>query len=301
LPVQVMISRWFQRGHGLANSVAQSGSSLGQLVLIGLLATFLKDLGWRAAFSVLGVAFLFTVIPLVLTMVPAQRLPRPVRGAPAPAAASEAVEPAFDLRPRALLKNRGLWSLTVVYFICGFHDIFTSTHLVAFATDEGMSQSTAGQLLAAMGVMALLGVLAAGVMSDTIGASAATLVCFLLRIAIFGLVLLTQQDVAIFLFGLAYGFTFPITAPIVSVFARDLFGYRHLGLFSSLILMIHQIGGGVGALAGGVLFDASGNYERAFLLMILLAILASAATLVLMQDVARQKRKPALQAAGTGG
>ncbi len=281
LPVQVMISRWFQRGHGMANAVAQSGSSLGQLVLIGLIATFLDDLGWRAAFTAAGLVFLLTVIPLVVTMVPAARTPR-ITGGSAAAVDAAAVEAPVTLRSFA--SNRSLWALTAVYVICGFHDTFVTTHLVAFATDQGVSQSAAGQLLAVMGVLAMTGVLAAGAIAHRIGASAATMLCFLLRVVIFGMVIATQSEIAVYLFGLMFAFTLPITAPLVSVFARDLFGYRHLGTISSFILMVHQVGGGLGALAGGVIFDIAGSYEVAFMLMGVLAAVAAGATLILMRQ-----------------
>jgi predicted MFS family arabinose efflux permease len=287
LPVQVMISRWFQRGHGLANSIAQSGSSLGQVVLIGLLATFLADLGWRAAFGILGIVFLASVLPLVLTMVPAERVPRPGRGAAAGAAlAEEPPTPKF----KELVRSGPLWSLVVVYFICGFHDTFVTTHIVAYATDEGLSQRTAGQLLAAMGIMALVGVLAAGAMADALGAGATTLLSFILRIGIFGLAILDQSEIAIFAFALMYAFTLPTTAPLVTVFMRDLYGLRNLAAFSSFILMVHQIGGGVGALTGGVLFDAAGSYETAVLVMAGLAVVACAATLAFMRTARAKAR-----------
>ena len=44
--------------------------------------------------------------------------------------------------------------------------------------------------------------------------------------------------------------------------------------------MVHQITGGLGALAGAVIFDAWHSYQPAFLLMLALAVVASALTLL---------------------
>ena len=87
------------------------------------------------------------------------------------------------------------------------------THLVAFATDKGMGSVLAGNLLALMGVMAMAGVLLSGYLSDAFGPARPTLICFLLRIAIFPLIIASQSTPAIMAFGLLYGFTFFITAP----------------------------------------------------------------------------------------
>ena len=62
--VSVMISRWFVRRRGLANSVAVSGNAVGQLVIIAVLASLLGSLGWRTSYAVLGAANLIIVVPL---------------------------------------------------------------------------------------------------------------------------------------------------------------------------------------------------------------------------------------------
>ena len=64
--VSVMISRWFVRRRGLANSVALSGNAIGQLVIITVLASLLSSLGWRTSYAVLGAANLVIVVPLAL-------------------------------------------------------------------------------------------------------------------------------------------------------------------------------------------------------------------------------------------
>ena len=64
--VGVMISRWFERGRGMAVSAANSGSSAGSLVIIVLFAAAISSAGWRTAYLWLGAANLFILFPLVL-------------------------------------------------------------------------------------------------------------------------------------------------------------------------------------------------------------------------------------------
>ena len=63
--VGVMITRRFERRRGIANSVAVSGNATGQLVIIGTLAAFLTNIGWRNAFGLLGAANLVISVPLI--------------------------------------------------------------------------------------------------------------------------------------------------------------------------------------------------------------------------------------------
>jgi len=84
-------------------------------------------------------------------------------------------------------------------------------------------------------------------------------------------------------FALVYGFTFLVTAPLTVVFAGAIFGQGRLGLVAGSISMIHQISGGLGALAGALIFDQWGSYDRAFLLLLVISVAAVPVTLMLRE------------------
>ena len=177
-----------------------------------------------------------------------------------------------------VLGSGQLWLLCGVYAICGFQDFFVATHVVAFSLDEGIGPVFAGNLLALMGLMGLVGVLASGLLSDACGPGRPTMVCFLMRIGIFGLVLLSHATPAVVIFALLYGFTFLMTAPLTVVFSGNIFGPARLGTVSGTISMVHQVAGGLGALAGAVIFDQWNSYQPMFALLLALAVAASAGT-----------------------
>jgi predicted MFS family arabinose efflux permease len=72
-----------------------------------------------------------------------------------------------------------------------------------------------------------------------------------------------------------------VTAPMTVLFVRDHFGMKHLGALTGLITMVHQMFGGIGAWGGALIFDATGTYDAAFLLMLALSVLALVLTLTL--------------------
>ncbi|MCE2500706.1 MAG: MFS transporter [Dehalococcoidia bacterium] len=291
--VSVMIVRWFPQRRGVANSVAVSGNAIGQLVIVGSLAQSLVRFGWRASFAGLGVANLVILTPIVMAAVraapPESTHPSgPARGNPAAADAVATPE-------GSLLTSGQLWLLGGIYAICGFQDFFVQTHVVAFSLDMGMGTLLAGYLLALMGVMGLLGVLASGYLADLMGPGRPTLLCFVMRIGIFSLIILTQAIPSVMIFALLYGFTFLMTAPLTVMFSGNIFGQRRLGRVSGTISGIHQVSGGLGALAGALSFDIWGSYDRAFLLMLALSIAATVGTL-LVRDRAPQWSTPEIAA-----
>ncbi len=282
--VSVMIVRWFPQRRGAANSVAVSGNAMGQLVIVGSLAQSLVRYGWRASFAALGVANLVILTPIALAAVRAA--PPPAPAAPGPARDNPAAGAAATPEG-SLLTSRQLWLLGGIYAICGFQDFFVATHVVAFSLDMGMGTLLAGNLLAFMGVMGLLGVLVSGYLADLVGPGRPTLLCFVMRIGIFALIILSQTIPAVMIFALLYGFTFLMTAPLTVLFSGNIFGQRRLGRVSGTISGIHQISGGLGALAGALAFDIWGSYDRAFLLMLALSVAATVGTLLVRDRTAR--------------
>ena len=289
--VGVMISRWFDRRRGIAISAAVSGGAIGQLAIIGLLSAFLATLGWRTAFTVLGIVSMAVLVPVVFLA---------VRSRPQPSASQSATgRDRLDYVGRAVgseaslgersspetgtIVSRQLVLLVIVYAICGFQDFFVATHVVAFAQDQGVGTVLAGNLLAWMGLMGLAGVLLSGVLADTFGAKRPTVLCFLIRIFIFAYILLFQDTVGIAVFALLYGFTFLVTAPLSVVFAGAIFGQARLGLVAGSISMVHQISGGLGALAGAVIFDHWGSYDRGFVIMLAMSLAAVPVTLMVRE------------------
>ncbi|HEY1244440.1 MAG TPA: MFS transporter [Hyphomicrobiaceae bacterium] len=269
IPVGVMVTRAFPGRTGFANSAVISGMSLGQLVMIAVLAALLARIGWRSVFVWLGVAHL-ALVPFLLWALPRRAQPKGAAG-----------QPAAGLGVRQAARTPQFWLLLAVYAICGFDDFFVATHVVAFAQDRGVDGLMAGNLLAFMGLTGLLGLLATGLISDRAGPAWTSAIAFAARVAVFGLIALDQSTLSIAVFALVFGATFMVTAPMTVLFVRDHFGMKHLGALTGLITMVHQMFGGIGAWGGALIFDATGTYDAAFLLMLALSVLALVLTLTL--------------------
>ena len=265
-PIGVLISRWFPERLGLANSIAISGMGVGQLVIILLLTAQLDVIGWRGAFILLAGLGLVLIVPLMFLGVPTT------------------AHQQVDQSSGGMHNSRGgvstavcthvFWMLIVIYAICGGQDFFVATHVVAFASDQGLTSSMAGNLFALMGLFGLFGVLATGFLTDRYGPVLPTLVCFAVRIVVFTLVMLMPTPTTIILFALCYGITFWITAPLTVVFVQHYFGRADLGVLSGIIIMTHQAAGGAGAYLGGAVYDAFGDYHHVFVWMVVLSVVA---------------------------
>ena len=266
--VSVMISRWFPKRPGIANSIAISGNGVGQLVIVAIIASLLLSQDWRFSYVVLSITTIAFVLPLVVILVRSNP-PREDR-ADSSENSGSASDETFQFAPSTgqSIISREYGLLVLLYAICGFQDFFIATHITSFASDNNVSSEVAGNLLASMGLAALVGVILSGVLSDRYGAKMPTTICFVVRIVIFSLIGVTLNPYTIVTVTLIYGFTFLMTAPLTVVFIRKIFGPLNMGTLMGGINMVHQVGGAVGAFAGGIIFDVTGSYQLIMLMMI---------------------------------
>lgn len=268
-PVGVMVTRAFPTRAGFANGIASAGMSVGQLVIIAVLAAVLVNIGWRSVFVWVGLAHLL-FLPLILFAVPGKEAT--ARQGPGPVREGMSLSEA--------MRTRQFWLLILIYAVCGLNDFFVATHVVAFALDRGVNTFLAGNLLAFMGIAGLAGVVAAGMWGDRVGPVWGTAASFVARISVFLLVMIDQSQLSVAIFSLVFGITFLVTAPLTVLFIRDSFGLKNMGAIGGIIVMVHHICGGFGAWLGAAVFDKQGNYTAAFTVMFAASLVALVATLI---------------------
>jgi predicted MFS family arabinose efflux permease len=269
IPVGVMVTRSFPQRLGIANAVVMSGMSVGQLVMIAVLAAVMLTVTWRSVYLLIGLANL-VLVPILIFAIPKTT-----------AAESKAARPDDGLNLRQAARTRQFWLLLAIYAICGFDDFFVSTHVVAFAQDRGVDAFLAGNLLALMGLTGLIGVVAGGAFSDRFGPIWPAGLAFGARVVVFALILVDQSALSVAVFALVFGATFMVTAPLTVVFVKQSFGSRHLGALTGMITMVHQVFGGLGAYFGAAVFDATGSYNIAFVVIGAVSLVAVVLTLML--------------------
>jgi MFS family permease len=256
----VMVSRWFTRGRGTAISIALAGFNAGQFALFPLVQYAILTWGWRAGFASLGGLTLLLPIPLALLW-----LRDNPRGGPR-ALAHEEIKRASRPSEGSPLRTRSFWCLAVSFWACGFSDFLLATHLPPFAVGVGVPSQTAGNALGFISGISVVGVLTLGALSDRVGRRWPLAGIYLMRAL--GLAILpgTQGTGRLMVFVVLYGFFYFASTPLTSATTADLFGPARLGTLYGYMVAAHGLGAMVGPLMAGVLFDAFGSYQLAFLM-----------------------------------
>ncbi|MBM4278974.1 MAG: MFS transporter, partial [Deltaproteobacteria bacterium] len=281
--IATITSKWFEKRRGLAISLALSGNSLGHFALIPLFSLFTFSYGWRALYLSIGIIML--IVNLLIAFFVIRGDPhhlglkplgeggdkvgdRELKGNPLSPKDNQ------DFGLKQAMRTRSYWFFVVTMFICGGGDYFATTHLIPLATDYGASSQTAGNMLGWYGLMSLAGILVAGPAADRFGNKAPIVLTFALRFFLYLLALQFKTVPSLYLFALLFGFTHLITAPLTPMLIGKLYGVRSIGVLTGFVNTVHFLGGGFWAYIAGVIFDETGSYQLAFLLLAAMAAVA---------------------------
>ncbi|MDQ2091299.1 MFS transporter [Marimonas arenosa] len=268
------IARWFENRRGIMSGVVKTGTALGQITIPPLAAALLLTYGWRQALIVLGLAALVLLLIAALSM---DRPPDLLRAAPGTRAGSGSGGHSF---PEARV-TRLFWTLCAIQFLFFPSMMSVPMHLAIHGTDLGMTTARAATLLSVLGAASIAGRLTVGTLSDRIGGRRAFLMCFSILLA--SLIALTGVRAhgllfaVVAVYGFSHGGLFTVVSPIVA----EYFGMRAHGAIFGTILFFGTIGGAVGPIIVGWIFDTTGSYRLAFAMLATLAAIGLALVLTL--------------------
>lgn len=294
--ISTLVSKWFDKGRGLAISLSLAGSSVGAFILVRLLSHLAATYGWRTSYLYLGIVMLLVNILLAIFVIKGDphHLGMPAGDyrdsdkAKGQARQSEAA----SLGLRDALATRSLWLLVVTMFICGSGDYLATSHFINFATDYGVSAMTAGKMMAWYGLLSFAGILVAGPVADRMGSKIVIILTFVLRLILYLFILQYKTVSALYVFALVFGFTHLITAPLTPMLVGRLYGLGQIGLISGVVNTVHFLGGGIFTYMTGLIFDKTGNYQTVFIISAALAATAALCSSFIIERTHVLKRVP---------
>jgi MFS family permease len=118
----------------------------------------------------------------------------------------------------------------------------------------------------------MLGRFTMGTLNDRIGGKRSLITCFIILVC--GLVWLQLANGAgmLFLFAVIYGFAHGGLFTIMSPTVAELFGTASHGLLFGIVLFSGTLGGALGPLMAGHIFDLTGSYHLVFLILTAMAL-----------------------------
>ncbi|MDR6585421.1 MFS transporter [Herbaspirillum sp. BH-1] len=270
-----IVSRWFETRRGLAMGLLTASAATGQMVFLPLMAAMVGSYGWRSvAFLVSAVALL--AIPLVWLLLPES-----------PAAIGQKmVGQVEDVKDEGLSRRNPLaialdalrtsvrmpdfWLLFMSFFVCGLStNGYIGTQFIAMCNDYGINEVSGASILAAMGMLDLVGTTLSGWLSDRYNPRVLLFWYYGLR----GLALIFLpyafglQYYGLTIFAIFYGLDWIATVPPTVRLANDVFGRLAAPIVFGWIVAGHQLGAATATTVAGYMRATLGNYTLSSIMM----------------------------------
>ncbi|MFC1992297.1 MFS transporter [Chloroflexota bacterium] len=280
VPMMSTVARWFVTRRGLMTGIIVSGMGVGTIIMPPLARWLISDYGWQTSYLIVG------VIALVVVTSAAQFLKRdPRQMGLSPYDRGKVKQENLTNEEKEFSFKEALhtrqFQLVCVLLVCWGSFIHTSmVHIVPHVTDLGISATVAASILAVIGGLSIAGRLVIGTIADKIGGRLTFAIVFSMMAVAFLWLILAKEIWMVYLFALIFGFAFAGDV-LQSILAAELFGLKAHGVILGVIAFVGTIGGAIGPLLAGYIFDTTGSYQSIFLSFAVLSLTALIITLLI--------------------
>lgn len=283
----VAVAHWFRRRRGRALAVMAMGAgSSGVMVVI--LAGLVSAFGWRDALLIIAVVQLVVCVPLALSV---RNRPEDLGllpdgdvddGPPQEEVAAPGLAELEGTTVRQALRSSAFWRMALAVGLGNLGAVAIIVHQVPFFTGSvGLSQGAAAASVTAMLMVSIGGRFGFGYMSDLVDkrfVMAAAYALLALAVLLFATVYEPWQILlALPLFGLGWGGVIP-TRPSLQA---EVFGLRAFGAIQGLVFTVGTIGGLIGPVFAGFMYDQTESYRLSFVILAAFGFLAAPLILTL--------------------
>lgn len=264
VPALGAVQRWFVKRRGLASGLAVSGIGVGTLVMPPLASWLIRIVGWRDTYLLLGAlaAVVGVGMALLLADRPSDRGVLPDGETPPPGTQADAAPlRASGASLTEAIRSRRFIGLYAACLTCSFGLFIPFVHLVPYAIDHGVAQSTAVLLLGMIGVGSTAGRFLLGGLADRIGRQLSLLFMFTGMALSLVVWMFSRDQWGLATFALAYGVFYGGFVALLPALVMDYFGGKSISAIIGALYTSVAFGSLLGPSAAGFAFDLRHSYR----------------------------------------
>jgi MFS family permease len=274
ITVPYVVANWFGARRGTALGIAYVGLAAGPMIMTIAANHLLTAFGWRMSYLLLAFPMIAVVLPVQLIFV-RSRPPWELE-ASSPQAANPAVSAAASgYEVGQALTVRSFWLIVLTNFFFAFATISLSVHIIPYLISIGFKPASAALAMGITFGFAIPGNVFFGWLGDKVRCRAA-LSASLISIGVAVVLLIGASQLACLVaFMLIYGIAHQGPSFMVPLTIAESLGLKRFGSLSGLIGLMTTIGGSLGPVAAGRLFDATGSYTAPLTMFVIFLALSS--------------------------
>jgi MFS family permease len=287
LTANAVISRWYTRRLGLALGLGSFGIGMAGVLLPPIIAALLPEFGWRAIWRAGGLLVTLIVMPLVVFVMRDRPTEREGLhyltgdGTERHANAHHAGGIGGQLSWREVFVRKNFWLLVIIYLPIMAAYGGVGQNLAPFATNHGLNQLAAGQLISVLSLSHVAASLVLGLMADRFG----------YRLPLTGLAVVVALGAAVLAFGAGFstmalgcalvGLGGGVFTLLAAAMAAE-FGASGVGRAFGMIMFFFPLGS-LAPFAIAKTQETTGSYAPALMGLMILVLLSGVLSLLLRE------------------
>jgi len=278
IPISMMITNWFQKKRGLAMSIAMTGIGLGGVVLSPLVTWILENdnLGWRVGYRVLALIMLVIALPIsafVMRKSPEDKGLKPYGAEENDKASTGAkiVDTGVKMSVKASYSK-----LFFILLLIGMlaNGLVNSGALGQFppALETMHSAQLQATIISLYSFVGIFGKLILGWINDKFGVVVSSIFgCGFFTLA-FVFMLLGSNPSMLYIMAICFGLGMPVGSVSPPLVVSAVYGSEKYGEAYGITNSVMQLGMSLGSLMVALIYDTTGNYQIAWVLLFILGI-----------------------------
>lgn len=291
-----LAARWFVKRLGLALGLLTAAPALVSTLLAPITGLVVFQYGWQDGWLVLGVIPLLVALPIGLKFLrnwPSDMGLKPDGDPETPLEIhSRGSRPALERgrfevgRWWQAFRSPPIWILLPALMIGGFTGSVISDSVEPFARDLGhYGPITASIISSVVVILGAVGAVAGGWLADRFTRKKVLAVMYLAQgIAFLVLVVGSETLAGLWVFFVVGGLCSVAWTPIAIALVVDVYGLRSLGAIWGIAFLCQQMGGLVGPILSGLVYEITGFYASPFGTHVAMQILASIAVFAINEQ-----------------
>ena len=253
-PLMAEASHWFDRYRGLAVAIAASGNYIGGTIWPPLVNWGMQSFGWRTTHVAVG---LFTAAAMTLALI----VLRMQMGAATRRSHLNAPPPRIDLR---LSTNALTVLLSMASIACCVAMAMPQVHIVAYCGDLGYGAARGAEMLSLMLGFGIISRIGSGFLADRIGGIRTLLLGSILQGAALLFYLFFDSLGSLYVISAMFGLFQGGIVPSYAIIVREAMPASQAATRVGIVILASVFGMSFGGWISGVIFDATGSYNAAF-------------------------------------
>ncbi|MBR3752123.1 MAG: MFS transporter [Ruminiclostridium sp.] len=273
IPVSMMVTNWFNARRGLAMSLAMAGIGVGGTLFSPILTFFLESYGWRASYRLMAGIILVIALPAALFLLrkrPEDLGLEPLGGQADTAAKGSRPSGGVAISVRRSWGKFFFWLLLIGMLTNGLINAGALGHFPP-AMQESHGAAVQAAVISAYSLISIGGKLILGWINDRFGVVVSTTYACTLFGLSFVFILLSGQSVAmLYAMAVVFGLGNAIGTVTPPLLTAEVFGKENYSKAYGIVNSFTQVGLSLGSLAVASVYDATGTYRFAWVMLLVL-------------------------------